>query len=132
LTYILDSANVPPATNSDGNATGEVLPTVARTMTFRVTARDNRAGGGGSNWASTSVTTVVTGSAFAVTAPNTSVTFAGGSQQTVAWNVAGSDANGINCANVKISLSTDGGNTFPTVLASSVPNNGSTLVTIPQ
>ncbi|MGZ5023629.1 MAG: reprolysin-like metallopeptidase, partial [Chthoniobacterales bacterium] len=132
LTYILDDANVPPATNADGYATGEVLPSVARTMTFRLTARDNRAGGGGSNWASTTVTTVATGSAFAVTAPNTSVTFAGGSQQTVTWNVAGTDVNGINCANVKISLSTDGGNTFPTILASSIPNNGSAIVTIPQ
>ena len=137
LTYILNNANVPPATTSDvcpsGNcASGEVLPTIARTMTFRLTARDNHPGGGGSNWTSTTVTTVATGAAFAVTSPNTSVTFAGGSQQTVTWNVAGSDANGINCANVKISLSTDGGNTFPTVLASSVPNNGSALVTIPQ
>ncbi|MGZ4983176.1 MAG: putative Ig domain-containing protein, partial [Chthoniobacterales bacterium] len=132
LNYILDNANVPPATNADGYATGEVLPSVARTMTFRLTARDNRAGGGGSNWASTTVTTVATGSAFAVTSPNTSVTFAGGSQQTVTWNVAGTDVNGINCANVKISLSTDGGNTFPTILASSIPNNGSAIVTIPQ
>lgn len=132
LTYILNNANVAPATNADGYATGEVLPSIARTMTFRLTARDNHPGGGGSNWTSTTVTTVVTGSTFAVTSPNTSVSFAGGSQQTVTWDVAGSDANGINCANVKISLSTDGGNTFPTVLASSVPNNGSALITIPQ
>ncbi len=132
LTYILNNANVPPATNASGYATGEVLPSIARTMTFRLTARDNHPGGGGSNWTSTTVTTVATGSAFAVTSPNTSVSFAGGSQQTVTWDVAGSDANGINCANVKISLSTDGGNTFPTVLASSVLNNGSALVTIPQ
>ncbi len=132
LSYILNNANVPPATNADGYATGEVLPSVARTMNFRLTVRDNHAGGGGSNWASTTVTTVATGSAFAVTSPNTALTYAGGSQQTVTWNVAGTDANGINCANVKISLSTDGGNTFPTVLAASVPNNGSALVTIPQ
>ncbi|MGI8437666.1 MAG: reprolysin-like metallopeptidase, partial [Chthoniobacterales bacterium] len=129
LTYILNNANVPPATNASGYATGETLPGIARTMTFRLTARDNHPGGGGSNWTSTTVTTFVTGSAFAVTSPNTLVTFAGGSQQTVTWDVAGSDANGINCANVKISLSTDGGNTFPTVLASSVPNIGSALVT---
>lgn len=132
LPYILNNANVPPATNSEGFATGEVLPTVARTMNFRVTARDNRAGGGGSDWAATTVTTVNTGAGFAITAPNIQATFAGGSQQTISWNVAGTTANGINCANVKITLSTDGGNTFPTVLANSVPNNGGALVTLPQ
>ena len=115
LTYILNNANVPPATLViDGLpfATGEVLPTIARTMNFHLTVRDNRAGGGGSNWAANTVTTVATGSAFTVTSPNTNASFAGGSQQNVTWDVAGTTANGIDCANVKISLSTDGGNTF--------------------
>jgi hypothetical protein len=35
-------------------------------------------------------------------------------------------------ANVKISLSTDGGNTFPTILLASTPNDGSQSVTIPN
>ena len=37
----------------------------------------------------------------------------------------------MSCANVKISLSTDGGQTFPTVLAASTANDGSEAVTIP-
>ncbi|HRG82927.1 MAG TPA: T9SS type A sorting domain-containing protein, partial [Chitinophagaceae bacterium] len=37
----------------------------------------------------------------------------------------------VSCANVKISLSTDGGNTFTTLIAST-PNDGSQVVTIPN
>jgi hypothetical protein len=37
----------------------------------------------------------------------------------------------VNTANVKVSLSTDGGNTFPTVLLASTPNDGSQIVTHP-
>ena len=101
-------------------------------MTYRVTVRDNRAGGGGSNYASTTVTSVSTAGPFVITAPNTAMTIAGGSTQTVTWNVASTNVAPINCAFVKISLSTDGGYTFPTVLISSAPNNGSAVVTIPS
>jgi hypothetical protein len=132
LTYILNNANVPPANNPAGYATGEVLPSTSRTMTYRVTVRDNHAGGGGSNYASTTVASVSTAGPFAITAPNTATTITGGSTQTITWNVASTDVSPINCVSVKISLSTDGGYTFPTVLASSVPNNGSALVTIPN
>ena len=132
LTYILNNQNVPPATIAPDVISAEFLPTTNRVMTYRVTVRDNRANGGGSNYASTTVTSVNTAGPFAVTAPNVSTTFAGGTQQTVTWNVANTNIAPVSCANVKISLSTDGGNTFPIVLASSVPNNGSALVTIPS
>ena len=38
----------------------------------------------------------------------------------------------INCANVRILLSTDGGFTYPVVLAASVPNNGSASISVPN
>src|SRR5690606_16992754 len=57
---------------------------------------------------------------------------AGGSSQTVTWNVSGTTGNGINTANVKISLSTDGGYTYPTVLLASTPNDGSQSITVPN
>jgi hypothetical protein len=46
LQYILNNANVPPATTGSF-LTGELLPAISRAMTFQVVARDNHAGGGG-------------------------------------------------------------------------------------
>ncbi|HEU4391915.1 MAG TPA: S-layer homology domain-containing protein, partial [Blastocatellia bacterium] len=111
---------------------GENLPTTTRTMNFRVTARDNRAAGGGVN--SDAMVLSVTSSAgpFQVTAPNTAVSWTGGTTQTVTWNVANTSAAPVSCANVKISLSTDGGNTFPTVILASTPNDGSQAITVPN
>ncbi len=111
--------------------TWEVLPSIARTFNFSVTVRDNVAGGG--QTASDLMVVNVNGTAgpFLVTAPNTTVSWAGASNQTVTWDVAGTTANNINCAYVDIYLSTDGGLTFPTLLASKVPNDGSELVTLP-
>ena len=60
---------------------GESMSTRNRTMTFRLTARDNRVGGGGVNYASTTVTVNAAAGPFAVTQPNTAVTWAGGSER---------------------------------------------------
>jgi len=108
---------------------GEKLPAVNRTAPYRLTVRDGK---GGVNSSSVTITAVNTGSAFTVTTPNTAVTWAGLSTQNVTWNVAGTTANGINCASVNILLSTDGGNNFPTILASAVPNNGSASIIVPN
>ena len=47
------------------------------------------------------------------------------------WDVAGTTANGVNCAYVDIYLSQNGGTSFPILLASKVPNDGSETVSIP-
>ncbi|MBL7829139.1 MAG: lamin tail domain-containing protein, partial [Saprospiraceae bacterium] len=113
------------------NPTWEELPSIGRDMNFRVTVRDNFATAGCTGEASNTVTTVATAGPFIVTAPNTAVTFPGNSAQTVTWNVAGTTAAPISCANVDILLTTDGGASFTTLLANT-PNDGTQSVTMPN
>ena len=110
---------------------GETMPTTARTMTFHVTARDNRSGGGGTNDANMTVTINTASGPFKVTSFAAAATMVGGSSQTVTWDVAGTTAAPVSCANVAIGFSTDGGVTFSTILASTA-NNGSANVTVPN
>lgn len=105
----------------------EVLPSVGRTLNFRVTVRDWTGSYGCSAVANTTVTVSSSGP-FAVTQPNTNVSWQGGQTYTVNWNVVGSNAY---CPNVDILLSTDGGITYPTTLVTATPNDGTHDVTIP-
>lgn len=110
----------------------EAVPNVARTMNFRLTVRDNRVNGSANNSDDMVVTVNGTAGPFVVTAPNTAVTWAAGSTQTVTWSVAGTTGNGVNAANVEILLSTDGGDTYPVTLLGSTPNDGSQTITVPN
>jgi hypothetical protein len=110
----------------------EAVPNVARNLNFRLTVRDNHAGGPANNSDDAVITVNATAGPFTVSAPNTAVSWAVGSSQTVTWNVAGTTANGVNAANVDILLSTDGGNTYPVTLLSGTPNDGSQAITVPN
>ncbi|MEO6327742.1 MAG: reprolysin-like metallopeptidase [Ginsengibacter sp.] len=134
-------ANYPPNPDSAmGGLKGETLPQVARDLKFRLVARDNRANGGGvatggSGCSSTAAFKVVVTNdgPFRILIPNTAVNWTGGSTHNVTWDVANTDnAAGINVQNVDILMSTDGGITFPIVVKSNSPNDGSTSITVPN
>lgn len=110
---------------------GERLPTYARTMSFRLTVRDNSIGGGGVDYEFMQFE-VDTAGPFLVTQPNTNVTWNSNSPQTVIWNRANTDAAPVNCQFVNILLSTNGGQTFTTELVSNTPNDGSEIINLPS
>jgi len=111
---------------------GELLPSYTRSLSFRLTARDNKAGGGGV--ANSAIAFNVTDEAgpFLVMSPNTAVTWTAGTQETVTWDVANTTASPVNCQTVNILLSTDGGYTYPVTVASGLPNTGSAIVMVPN
>jgi len=140
LSTILAGLNVTgPLPGGDAGANIEALSSVSRTLNFRLTVRDNHAFSstapvavGQTSFADAVITVSNTSGPFAVTAPNTAVTWNIGSAVNVTWSVNGTTAAPVSCANVKISLSTDGGLTFPTVLVATTPNDGSQTITVPS
>lgn len=111
----------------------EKLSSVVRAINFRLTVRDNDAAGGQTDVDQMTATVTTAAGPFVVTSQNTSgISWDNGSTQTITWNVAGTNANGVNAANVNILLSTDGGVNFDTVLAANTPNDGSHDITVPN
>ncbi|MDB9874537.1 M12 family metallo-peptidase, partial [Flavobacteriaceae bacterium] len=115
--------------------TWEVTPSVARQMSFSFTVRDNGSGyasGIGQTSSDLMDVTVVDVDPFVMTAPNTAVTWNVASTETVTWDVGQTNNSTINCQTVNIKLSTDGGMTYPILLASNTPNDGSEAISIPD
>ena len=109
----------------------EVLPSVGRTMNYRMTVRDYHDVAGCTDEDDVTVTTVATAGPFTVTSQNSATLWLDGSEQTITWAVANTTASPVNCANVDIKLSYDGGITYPVTLLSNTPNDGSATVTLP-
>jgi hypothetical protein len=130
------------------NSNWESVSSVARTLNFTFTARDNYAGSGQTATDASIVTVNTTGGAFSVSSQNvTGISYPGLSSQTVTW-VPGSTASApFNSPTVDILLSTNvstaletfnattptsPNSTTWTTIASGVPNNGSYVVTLPD
>jgi hypothetical protein len=141
LSTILAGATVTgPLAGGDAGANIEALSSVARTLNFRLTVRDNAPFNsnaatpeiGQTSFADVVITVNGTAGPFSVSAPNTAVSWGVGTTQNVTWSVGSTDLAPINVASVKISLSIDGGQTFPIVLAETTPNDGTHPVVIPN
>lgn len=111
---------------------GELLPSYSRALNFRLVVRDNKAGGGGVNYDNVSFFVDGEAGPFLVTSPNSNLTWQGNTVQSVTWDVANTNGSSVNCTYVNISLSLDGGFTYPIILAENTPNDGSENVTIPD
>lgn len=112
---------------------GELLPSYARTMHFRLTARDNRGGGGGVCYDASAVSVDAASGPFVVTSPNAAgITWFANDFQTITWDPAGTAAAPVSCANVSLQLSLDGGNTFPVTILASTPNDGTEEIQVPN
>ena len=118
---------------SNGPFTWEVLPSVARVMDFRLSVRDNHGVGSCNDYTDVTVTTNASAGPFVVTYPSAAgITWVGGSSQTVTWSVANTNVAPINCADVRILLSVDGGQTYPYVLSSTTANDGTETIVCPN
>ena len=98
-------------------------------LNFKLTARD---GQGGVNSATTQLVLAPGAGPFLVVSPNTAITVDGTSAQTINWSVANTNAAPVNADNVRISLSVDGGISYPITLAASTANNGNRSVVLPN
>lgn len=114
------------------NPTWEELPSVTRDMEFRVTVRDLYDGTWGcTDEDNTLISVTSTSGPFTISSQNSPTTWLEGTTQTITWNVANTTAAPVNCANVDIRLSLDGGLTYPTLLLQNTPNDGTASVLIP-
>ena len=120
------------------NDTWETLPLVPRDFSFAFTVRDNSSGGGGVASDSVNITVIDNDNddnsvgSFSVTSQALNNVYTSESERTVSWNVSGTDLNPISVSSVDITMSVDGGETFPYVLAENVPNDGSHDITLPD
>jgi len=116
--------------NTYGNS-WEKLSSVNRTMTFSITVRDNHPGGGQTPADFVQFNVDQTTGPFRITNMANAETWQAGQTKTITWNVAGTTGGQVNCATVDLLFSADNGLTFPYVVATNIPNNGSATFTVP-
>lgn len=116
-----------------GNIYGqwESLLDVGRTLVFTMTVRDVSPSASQTKTSSKAVVVSGTAGPFKVTYPTLNSDIASGANINVTWDVATTNVAPFNASNVKISLSTDGGVSFTTLLESTA-NDGTESITLPN
>ncbi len=114
----------------------EALSSVSRVLNFRLTVRDNHpyvpgVAIGQTQYQDMSVTVTNLAGPFKVTAPDSPVTWQGGTTRTVTWQAANTNLPPVGTTMVNIRLSVNGGQTFPIMLKANTPNDGSETVVVP-
>jgi hypothetical protein len=117
---------------SGSHTIGELLPTYARDLRFRLTARDNRILGGGNAWDGIDLTVTDQAGPFRVTGLDTPAIWLGNTVETITWDAARTNQSPVSCQQVDIVLSDDFGATFEHVLVSGVPNDGAHDIVVPN
>ncbi|HEX5041684.1 MAG TPA: M12 family metallo-peptidase [Candidatus Polarisedimenticolaceae bacterium] len=129
-TYVLNNANDPPDEIACAGTTclsGETLATTSRVMDWTVSLRD---GVDGVTFTGATITVDGGSGPFEVTQPAAGSFWTEGTSRTVTWSVAWTNVPPVNCAQVRILLSKDGGQTWPHLLAVTA-NDGAEAVQLP-
>ncbi|TYP99497.1 putative secreted protein (Por secretion system target) [Tenacibaculum adriaticum] len=122
-------------TNPSSGDDWETVSLVDRELNWALTVRDREPTalglGGQTSYDTMKITVDTTAGPFIITSQTTNELWDVGSTQTVTWDVAGTDSGAVNTTTVNIKMSVDGGITFPYILASNVPNDGSHEIITP-
>ncbi|MDO1513268.1 zinc-dependent metalloprotease family protein [Maribacter confluentis] len=110
----------------------ETVSNIGRSLNFSLTVRDNALNGGQSVSDEMSITVINDAGPFAVTSLNTEESLVAGSIQVITWDVADTNIAPVAAETVSIYLSTNGGLTYPTILAENVLNDGSQRIIVPS
>ena len=108
---------------------GEILPSYARDLNFRLTVRDDQPIGA-VNYDDLSLS--VTDQAGPFVVEEFTGSYNGLSTVTVNWQVNNTDIAPVNAEFVDIYVSTDGGQSFTEKVAGQTPNDGSEVITLPN
>ncbi len=117
--------------NGELGSTWEQLPSVERQLDFAFTVRDNNVFGGQIDIDEMSIFVSEDAGPFYVSSQAVSEVFHVGESKLIEWEVANTNKAPVSASKVDILLSSDGGQTYPHVLASAVDNDGSHFIVVP-
>lgn len=109
------------------------LPTLSRTLNFRLTVRDNKTNAGAVGHADLKLEVDANSGPFVVTSQSVlGINYELGEAVEVNWEVARTNLDPVNAQLVDVYLSIDGGVTYPILLLKNAENTGNVRLTLPD